>query len=378
MNSRFRSFFMGGFECSSHRRRDGRRLDVIEATQHDAAAYEDYRQLQDIGLITVRDGIRWHRVEARRGLYEWESFDSMLHASRMAGSQVIWDLMHYGWPDWISPWEPSFVEAFANFAEAAAKRIGPGGYYVPVNEISFLAWAGGDVGYLNPYGNGRGDDLKHILCRAAIAAIQRIRAVDQWATIVSAEPLIKIHAPDGASEALRLQATMHNEAQYHALDCILGRRHPNLGGREDFVDVVGINYYPYNQWIDGATPLKPGDPHQTPLRVLLLENWVRFRRPMIIAETGCEGDERPAWLHYMMREVRACEAGGAQVEGLCLYPILDHPGWDDDRECPNGLLSGFRGAPRPAYSPLLHALERELALRESRSTIGKSGQLIST
>ena len=30
---------------------------------------------------------------------------------------------------------------------------------------------------------------------------------------------------------------------------------------------------------------------------------------------------------------------GVPIEGVCLYPVLDHPGWDDERYCPNGLLS---------------------------------------
>lgn len=33
--STFNSFFMAGFECSAHRRRDRRRLDLIAATDHD-------------------------------------------------------------------------------------------------------------------------------------------------------------------------------------------------------------------------------------------------------------------------------------------------------------------------------------------------------
>ena len=36
--SLFRSFVQGGFECSTHRRRDGRRLDVIAASGHDRHA----------------------------------------------------------------------------------------------------------------------------------------------------------------------------------------------------------------------------------------------------------------------------------------------------------------------------------------------------
>src|SRR3954449_9621100 len=69
----FRSFFLGGFECSSHRRRDGRRLDVIAATRHDLLAREDYQQLSEHGIWTARDGVRWHQVEAVAGCYNWSS-----------------------------------------------------------------------------------------------------------------------------------------------------------------------------------------------------------------------------------------------------------------------------------------------------------------
>ena len=40
----FASFFQAGFECSSHRRRDGVRLDLIRATGHDKHVLQDYRQ----------------------------------------------------------------------------------------------------------------------------------------------------------------------------------------------------------------------------------------------------------------------------------------------------------------------------------------------
>jgi hypothetical protein len=57
-DSLFRSPFMGGFECSTHRLRSGRRLDVIAATGHDRFAFEDYCRLAAAGLRTVRDGVR--------------------------------------------------------------------------------------------------------------------------------------------------------------------------------------------------------------------------------------------------------------------------------------------------------------------------------
>jgi hypothetical protein len=56
--SLFRSFLLGGFECSTHRRRDGLRLDLIAATRHDLLAEEDYRQLAEHGTHAARDGAR--------------------------------------------------------------------------------------------------------------------------------------------------------------------------------------------------------------------------------------------------------------------------------------------------------------------------------
>jgi hypothetical protein len=34
----FQNWFIGGFECSTHRRRDGRRLDLLASTRHDVNA----------------------------------------------------------------------------------------------------------------------------------------------------------------------------------------------------------------------------------------------------------------------------------------------------------------------------------------------------
>jgi hypothetical protein len=46
----FDSFFAAGFECSSHRRRDRRRLDLIAATDHDRCVAQDYRPVRAHGM----------------------------------------------------------------------------------------------------------------------------------------------------------------------------------------------------------------------------------------------------------------------------------------------------------------------------------------
>jgi hypothetical protein len=63
----FRSFMMGGFECSTHMLRSGRRLDLVSSTRHDVFAREDYERMRAIGMRTARDGVRWHVVEPTPG-----------------------------------------------------------------------------------------------------------------------------------------------------------------------------------------------------------------------------------------------------------------------------------------------------------------------
>ena len=54
----FQSYFLSGFECSSHRRADGKRVDKIAASGHDVFAAGDYRARARAGLRSVRDGLQ--------------------------------------------------------------------------------------------------------------------------------------------------------------------------------------------------------------------------------------------------------------------------------------------------------------------------------
>src|SRR5947208_8792110 len=71
----FKSFLMGGFECSTHRIRTGRRLDLIHSTRHDEFAEADYARLLDIGIATARDGLRWHLIDAEPFKYDFSSLE---------------------------------------------------------------------------------------------------------------------------------------------------------------------------------------------------------------------------------------------------------------------------------------------------------------
>jgi hypothetical protein len=336
----FRSFFMGGFECSTHCRKDGKRLDLIHATLHDELAFADYNALREIGLLTVRDGLRWHLIEIFPGAYDWSSLRPQLKAAERANVQVIWDLCHYGLPRGLDIWSPSFVERFALFSQEAARIIcaettGPP-LFCPINEISFWAWAGGEVAFLNPVARGRGRELKRQLARAAVAATRAIKEIAPSARFISAEPLIHV---TGHSAFQREKARKYNLAQYEASDMLTGVVEPDLGGKPEYVDILGLNFYPDNQWVYGGVKIPFGNHDYRPLSDMLVDVHERHGRPIFIAETGAEGSARASWLHYVCGEVRNAIDRGVSVLGICLYPILDYPGWDNDRCCATGLLS---------------------------------------
>jgi beta-glucosidase/6-phospho-beta-glucosidase/beta-galactosidase len=357
---------MAGFESSCHRRRDNRRLDLIAATEHDRWAAVDYTRMRRLGIETVRDGTRWHLIERSPGRYDFSSLLPMVRAARETGVQVIWDLCHYGWPEGLDIFRPELVDRFADYARAVARLVAAETdeppVWAPINEISFWSWAGGDVAYLNPCATGRGFELKVQLVRACLAAVDALWSVDPRARILHCDPAIHI-APASTRLQDRQEAEGHRRAQYQAWDLLVGRLWPQLGGDERYLDVLGVNYYPNNQWVLDGPALQRGDPRYRPFRDMLREAWELYGRPLVVAETGAQDGSRAEWLRYVAEEVRAARREGVPVGGICLYPILNYPGWDDDRHCQSGLW-GYPGpgGHREIHVPLAQELARQIEL----------------
>jgi beta-glucosidase/6-phospho-beta-glucosidase/beta-galactosidase len=337
----FDSFFMAGFECSSHRRKDGVRLDLIKATGHDKHALRDYRLCRELGFRTLRDGLRWHLIEQAPGKYDWSSWMPMLEAAEQVGLQVIWDLFHYGSPDHIDQAAPDFPDRFTDFAVAALEVqqsvSGRPPLVCPLNEINFLSWAVDD-GYFPHVGPKQRGWFKDQLVRTAITAARAIRQRWPKATIVWAEPLIHIAPHDLRRKTVR-DAQRNLQGMYEAYDWILGLARPELGGDPSLADLIGWNFYPHNQWYYKGPTIPMGHHEYRQLADMLVETGERYKKPLFLSETGAEGSGKPAWLHYVSDEVREAMSRGADIRGICWYPITAYPGWDNSRHAETGLLS---------------------------------------
>ena len=338
----FTSFFQAGFECASHRRRDAVRLDLLRATGHDRHVLRDYKQCKQLGFGTLRDGLRWHLIEKAAGRYDWSSWLPALEAAQEAGVEVIWDLFHYGMPDHVDAGSDDFPRRFADFAAAAVEMLRSSSkefpLVCPLNEINFASWAV-EIGYFTGLGPTELGMFKRQLVRAAIAAAKAIRSFCPNATLVSAEPLVHVAPRSHRRADIRL-AKADRVGQFEAYDWILGRAEPELGGDPSLVDVIGVNFYPHNQWYsdDGAT-IPMGHHEYRPLADMLVEARERYGKPLLLTETGAEGSAKPSWLHYVCSEVREAITRGVAVEGICWYPITAYPGWDNSRHAEAGLLS---------------------------------------
>jgi hypothetical protein len=332
----FPTYFLSGFECWTFRWKDRQRRDLIAETRHREHAAEDYAQLRSLGIAVSREGIPWPMVD-RGGEYDFSPIDPMLDAMNRCQVLPIWDLFHYGYPDDADPFADDFADRFARYCRAAAEYVIPrlhGPYcFTPINEITFFSFAAGEWGWAAPYRNTKEDRyrLRVALCRADIAGVRAIREVEPAARMVHIDPLVNVVAPKDRPDLQEAAERETYDDTYLAWDVLAGKRHPELGGSPEILDIVGVNCYSFGQMEyreqGPHQALPPDDDRIRPLCELLEFVWSRYRRPMIIGETSGLRDGRTAWLKDVMEEGMAALLRGVDLHGICLYPGVDMPDW---------------------------------------------------
>lgn len=342
----FKSFFQAGFEGTTGYNRHGQWIDQIAATQHDKWVEEDYLRLRDLGILTVRESVRWPYVD-RRGRYDFSSVNPFLAASERHGVEVIYDLFHFGYPSHIDVFSADFSKWFADYCYAIVDYIASQTtgalYFTPINEPSFFSWAAGEVGLFAPHIRGRGWELKVRLAEAAIKGIDAIRAACPGARIINVDPLCHVAVPAGRPNMPEMPEILdmwrkvehfNSNVVFQSWDMLAGRLLPELGGSREHLDIIGVNYYWTNQWELGGdgTPLDHNDPRRVPLGRLLRSTWERYGGEVIVTETSHVNEQRAVWLRELIAEMEALLREPIPLQGICLYPVLSMPEWHAPHE----------------------------------------------
>ncbi len=192
---------------------------------------------------------------------------------------------------------------------------------------------GGDVRGTSPYCTNQGWEVKYNLMKAYIKGIDALKAVDPLVRILTTEPLINIVPCNGATiEEIENAVALH-EAQFQVTEILCGRMCPELGGSEDYLDIMGYNFYFNNQWT--AAPheyldWKIGElnPKFIPLYKLLVTAFKRYNRPFVLTETSHPKEDRPLWIKMLEVESQKLLLAGLPFWGICWYPIVNRPDWD--------------------------------------------------
>ena len=118
-----------------------------------------------------------------------------------------------------------------------------------------------------------------------------------------------------------------------------------LRGRAQIHRYRRCKLFPQSQWLLEGGAIERGQAGYRRLSTMLRELQERYNRPMVISKTGGEGDGRASWFTHVVEEVRLAHMAGVPIHGICLYPILDYPGWIDDRRCHTGLFGAPQAQP---------------------------------
>jgi beta-glucosidase/6-phospho-beta-glucosidase/beta-galactosidase len=329
------SVLMAGFECTAALTSDGKRLDLLHSSGHDVCVRSDYETIAELGMKTVREGFAWSSVDVGGRRYDFNRYRPILAAGSEMGVQQIWDLSHFDFPERLDPMSWQFAAAYAEYAKRVIevlRQYNDGTLYiVPMNEPSFFSWMS-ECGLWAPFLRVDGIGFKRQLVRAATAAMDAIWSSDRDVRFIHADPFM-YRLPErpehpGDVEYCR---DFNDYIRWQSWDMIAGRVEPELGGRPEFLDIIGVNYYIHNQQFaktngddePGFRCIELNDERRLTLSDLFRQIYARYERPMLMTETGSFEGLRPGWWDITLRQILAAMEENIPVYGVCSYPTLD-------------------------------------------------------
>lgn len=330
-------------------------VDQFEWTQHDRFWRDDFRRAkEELGLSALRYAFPWHKIEIRRGVFDWTSADERIAYATELGIDLYLDVMHFGTPTWLkqAAGDPEFPEALERFTEILVNRYASQVHtWCPCNEPLILALFSGDFGFWPPHSRGWKGYMPVLsrIMQAVNRSIRAVRRADPTATVLLCDNVenFKSRSPDLAVEVRR-----RNLRRFLAMDLLLGRvdrHHPlyewiTAYGMSELdlewfrtnpqtPDVLGIDYYPNSEWqLDRAAEGIRQRRSETPVGLygIATDYYHRYALPMMVTETSADGQpiNREIWLDETVTDCRRLRESGVPMLGYFWWPMVDQLDWD--------------------------------------------------
>ncbi len=334
----------------------GRTLDEYELTQHYTRWHADLGLMREIHVQAARYGVPWHRIQPRRGAWEWDFVDRAVDRLLELNIEPIIDLVHYGLPAWIEGayLNRDFSSYMADYAARLAERLrGRVFAYTPLNEPRITAWYCGRLGWWPPHRRGWRGFVAVMLgaCRGIVETARALGAVDPETVMahVDATDLYVSGLPEFEAEAHHRQ-----EIVFLALDLVSGRVRPGhslwswlithgateadlawFHDRAIPLPLVGINLYPMFTY-KVARRTRPGGLRWAMqyadadiVERLGRLYWDRYRSPVFVSETASVGSvgRRADWLRDSVAAVRRLREAAVPLVGYTWWPLFALVTW---------------------------------------------------
>ncbi len=352
-------------------------VDNIESTGHERRWRDDLAAVHAAGVRDLRYPLRWHRIEAEPGRYDWAATDAVLGHLRELGMRPAVDLVHHtSYPGWLAGGfaDPRFGPAFERYAAAVAERYPWLEAYTLFNEPLATLFLAGHEGLWPPYGRGVAGFAG--LLRSVLPPLTRAAA--HWREALPAARHLWVDTCEhhaGATPRGRVHAELANDRRFVVLDLVRGThlddRRPFVralvdAGAADLlevhtaapvvVDVLGLDHYLHSEWwyddLGGHAP----SPAPVGLAALARQYHDHTGLPLSLTETNIRGlpTDQVTWFRLVLGEVERAIADGVPLDGVCWFPHVDSCDWDSllaraaGRRDPVGVLTLAPGLRRQA------------------------------
>ena len=367
-------------------------------TDHQIHWQDDLRRAKDLGVQFIRYGLPWDMQHPEKDQFDWTWTDQVMVHLKELDLRPVWDLIHFGTPEWLEGGflSPGYPAEIARYARAFAERYPQVTHYTPFNEPYICAFFRGGNGTWPPYGT-----TAQTFSELLIPIIEGIRQTVN--TILEVNPQARFWLNDGADgfraldPEIQLLADELTQYRFIALDVLLGKATPESwtaqfllrnGATQNWlnsfihhpvqIDVIGLDYYPGSEHVI-FTPRGPkppsdwgrrndyrldADPTPPGLGETLRLYFERYQKPVYVAETSSDRDQQK-WLNYSVSEVARVRSEGVEVVAYTWWPLFDHIDWNTGLTqlsgfvCPSGLyhLSNMERQPgkvRDHFKTLTH------------------------